>query len=294
MPLRKKKTVNGEKTSAVQGYLEKPVKVLGARKGTRKPVRDLPTEAELSLNRGGRPKVHDWDAIREWYIEQTAQPTWTATARQFGVNHVTVTKKGNQERWPYLRAQHHAERIKKRREKHGEWAMEQSVKFDESSLDTAKLGMALVTQRLVEIQKMYSAHQHLQADFIKRLESGQPWLPKEKWGVVDYRELESLARAALTFQEIGRKALGTDALNIDLSVDGEISVEEVVHIGETLSRDDPDRIAQLLEAAERAGLLTALLGEDTQMTLPSGAEILEAEIVEDEEEEEIDEQAGQG
>lgn len=253
------------------------MKALGARKGAGAAV------DRVALDKYDSRRKYDWDAIRQWYIEfPGTKVTHAMVSREFGPHVQQVSTHANKERWAYLRSAHQAEKMKERMRDRTQWTVDEGEKFDKSSLDTARLGMSLVTSRLIELNEVFGASRGKHAELVRKLNGGLPLDKGERYSLMDYRELESLARAALTFQEVGRKALGTDVMDLSVTLNGEVSVEEVVHIGETLTRDDPDRLAKILDVMERAGLMKAMLGEHTVIDmLPSGEEILEGSFTEE-------------
>lgn len=229
-------------------------------------------------------KKYDWDEMRDFYIRGDEKITYKAVSDHFGINYPGLTVRAKQERWKYLRAQFQADKFKEQQKKHRAWSANEAIQFDQRSVDTAKLGMGLVQTRMVELQRLYIADRDRFNDVIERMEKGLPVKRSETYGMVDTRELESLARAALAFQEIGRKALGLrDGMDIDFNLGGEISLEQVVSIGDELQKDDPKRLVKLIEAAERAGLMSLNFnGKQTQLEAGKdlgGNAVVEGEVV---------------
>ena len=94
-----------------------------------------------------------------------------------------------------------------------------------------------------------------------------------------------LSKAALQFQEVGQKALGTDVQRVDIhhDINADIDVDvQVTSISAELSRDDPERLAAFLQAAKRAGLLDTMLSDQQSQDHPAieSGEVVDAEIVE--------------
>jgi hypothetical protein len=90
------------------------------------------------------------------------------------------------------------------------------------------------------------------------------------YSAIWFKEIEGLAGALDRFQNIGMKALGTDIQKHEVTnPDGSMST--TVNVVGELHRDDPERLALILQAMRDTGIL------------PSDAlEIEDAEVVEEE------------
>lgn len=214
----------------------------------------------VKKKRGTKPgqpvqRKYDWEYAKDMFITSTPMVTLKEVSRRTGIPYDQVRQKSSKERWQYLRAQEQAEAFKKKRTEFTNKMAGESIKFDENAVDTAKLGMNLVTGRLIEISKQFAAAGATSDVVIEKLKQGVPVRREELYSVINYKELRELSLAALTFQELGRKALGTDIDKLEINVD--TTVEQVVSIGGELQKDDPERLAKFLEVLERTGL-TAL------------------------------------
>ncbi len=201
------------------------------------------------------------------------------------------------ERWFEQREQYQLRLSKSKQTKRILELSKESVDFDSKSLNLAKLGMAMVTARMSEIAREVQESQRRREDALKMAQQGHLIDPNDLATVIDAKELDTLSRAANQWQVLGQKALGTDIqrMEIQQEIQANIDVDiEVTSISAELGRDDPERLAQFLQAAKRAGLLEAVLdveftededGEDVevyeQLEIESGEdeEIVDAEIV---------------
>lgn len=227
-----------------------------------------------------RGAKHDWPTIRTAYIEGVQNPdgkgvsylTLRQIAERFNVHPVKVRQTSSKERWPARRKAHQMEAAIAGRKERLAFMAEQATDFDDKSLSVAKMGMAMVTARLAEIAEELKHSKTRRENARIKMERGEPVERHELWSAINYKELEGLSKASQTFQEVGRKAIGNDVDKVEITgLDG--GAIQIDHsIREELSRDDPDRLAQILMAAHRAGVTQAL----------ADSEVVEAEIVEDE------------
>lgn len=229
----------------------------------------------------GPQRKYDWDQAREMFL--TAEPALNMKqlALRTGIPYQQVRNKATKERWIAVRAQEKLAQLKERRREQLQSFAGQALEFDQTSVDIAKLGQGIVAQRLVEISKFTAAHQDEVNLLVQRLRNGDPVNKKELYGIVDSRELLSLAQAADIFQRIGRTAMGSEVIDDSLT-QGEAGMEQVVSIGGELSKDDPARLAAFLEAAERAGLAMLDVGgpEDEEDDTPDGPPVIEGVVSE--------------
>lgn len=216
-------------------------------------------------------RKYDWDAIREYFISEQQTPTLKAVAEKFGVPYDYLRERAAKERWSYLRAQEQQRIFQEKRKEHLSRMARESVKFDESVIDVAKLGMSLVAGRLAEIAAEFQASQTAHQIVVEKLRRGEPVDWKELRSVINYKELAELSRAGLAFQDMGMKAFGTDVQKVEIEGIGGTNIETVINVGAELSKDDPSRLAALLDALERAGL--------AQVNLDEG-EVIEGQVVE--------------
>lgn len=239
------------------------------------------------------PKEHqfkkriDWDAVRASYVEgfpvlndkgneeERKWATLQEVADRFGIRAESVRRKSGPERWVEQRAAYQARVADTRRRRRAQTLAKEAVEFDGRALSAAKLGMTMVQARLGEIARDTQTQAARRADAERRLAAGLVIDPTDFESVIDARELNVLGQAASQFQSLARTALGEDIQRVEHSgVDGgaiEIDAEVTQSIRQSLSQDDPERLAQLLDAMERAKLFDG--------------DIQDAELVEDDDDE---------
>ena len=196
-----------------------------------------------------------------------------------------VRERAADERWYEQRESYQLRMIKARQAKRVLELAGESVDFDSKSLDLAKLGIGMVTARLAEIAREVQESQRRREEALKLQAAGFDANPKDLKTVIQARELDMLSKAAVQFQEVGQKALGTDITRMEITQDIHTDIDVDVHvtsISAELSRDDPERLAAFLQAAKRAGLLDTVLSESQHENHPAieSGEVVEAEIVE--------------
>lgn len=232
---------------------------------------------------------YPWETIRQAFVEgltrgnDTDERVWLnlkELADHFDVPYQRVRERSASERWTALR---HAEQVKlaqERQKRRQEKMIGESLDFDERSLNTAKVGMAMVQARLSEIADQLRRTRQTREEAIAKQERGEK-VPRELlWSAVNYKEMDSLARAASTFQDIGMKALGTNVERHEITgADGGPIEVDAVSVAEELLRDDPERLAHLLHAAQRAELI-------------GNEDIVDAEVLDDEEQQQDQEETG--
>lgn len=230
-----------------------------------------------------RASKYPWDRIKEMYIESLEPVNLKELSEMFDTPYQAVRERSSEERWPYERAEFQSQaNAKKARDKIKLLAREAEA-FDEGSLKPAKLGQQLIAGRLSQIAQIFAASQQAHNAAVARLQAGQPVTREDLYSPINYKELGELAAALLRFQEVGRKALGTDVQNVNLtaSTEGELNVS----VNLELQRDDPDRQAALLEVLERTGLIPKMaIGNAVD------GEVIGDEEVENDEEHEDDEE----
>ena len=152
---------------------------------------------------------------------------------------------------------------RERQKKHAKKLAENSIEFDSSSFNVAKLGIAMVTTRLAEVAQGVQQANILRKDAIRRQSEGEH---VEKWELyphVNYREMDGLASAAARFQEIGMRALGTDIQKHEITgADGNPIEMTSTSIITELNRDDPERLAMLILALRETGLAENMFSDD--------------------------------
>ena len=239
----------------------------GAGKGT--PNRATKKAASRAGKKNETPRrgiKYDWDVIRVDYIEGIAEsddedvrtfPTLEAVAQKHHVPIQRVRERSAQERWVEQKHTFQRKLATTRTNKRIAKLANEAVDFDGKALTAAKLGMAMVTARIGEIAREVQQHQAIKEKAMRDAENGYPVELGDLSTVISAKELNTLGQAALSWQMLGMKALGTDIQRHEVT--GEIDVDvEVTSIAREMSRDDPERLAAFLVAAQRSGLFDAV------------------------------------
>lgn len=235
---------------------------------------------DVSIVHSGRTK-HRWDEAKDFYLNHTEDITLAEVADMFAIPRDQMYNRNQKERWQYLRAQHQAQLLRERRKKRQFENMVAAEEFDASSLSIGKLGQGLVVGRLVQISEVFAADRERYARAIELVRQGIKVPREELYGAVRAAELMELAKAAQLFQELGRKALGTDVQNIHLfgGLDGADGGDAPqASVVDELGRADPDRIAAMIDALVDLG--EAGLKFDGEGNVV-GFDIIDGEVVED-------------
>lgn len=238
--------------------------------------------------RGARPK-YNYELAQRYFVEGMPTdpddpdgdrdwPNLRVISERTDIPYERIREASAKDRWTDLkRASQQAsavERQKARMEKMGK----QSIEFDERGLDIAKLGMQLIGVRMGEIAKLVGLNKELRKDAEERYARGESVERSELWSVVRADEMERLAKAAATLQDIGRKALGTDIERIE--IDSTVTAEIAISVSAELERDDPDRLAAFFAAADRAGLMDQLAAIESHTT-DTDDDVVDGELVEE-------------
>lgn len=229
-------------------------------------------------------RKHDYDAMRDDFIN--SDKTLVQLADEWNCPYHMVRKRAAKEQWTLQRLNKVKTKVKEKRNLHLARMADEGIAFDTQTAQTAKLGMTLVAGRLAEIAAMFNANAPNHALVIENLKRGIPVPWQELRSVINYKELRELSQAGLAFQQMGRAAFGTDIMQLEIEAPDGVTVETVVNIGSELTRDDTSRLAAMIEALERAGLvkeLDLLKGSDNQ--------VIEGEVVEDEQQLELEGQS---
>lgn len=291
MPRAKRASVENDAEETAEKGLENSTPAPSTR--ARKPRRRSKTSTGYK---------HDWYEIRTLFIEGVQEEgsdertflNLKELAERTGVSVQVIRERSADERWYDQREQYQLRMAKARQTKRILELSGESVDFDSKSLNVAKLGMAMVTTRMSEIAREVQEQQKRREEALRLAQNGYPIDPEDLRTVIDARELDTLSRAAIQWQTLGQKALGTDIQRMEIQQEIQANIEvdvEVTSISAELSRDDPERLAAFLQAAKRAGLLDTvgteqdpsedhLAIEATVATDESEDEIVEAEIVE--------------
>lgn len=212
------------------------------------------------------PARYPWEDIEDSFINGIATSedgmereylNLKETAERFGVPYQRVKERSARYRWT---EQRHAARTKLMQEQQKQRIQrlaKDAIDFDEDALKIAKIGMALTTTRLGEIADQVRSGKARRDEALERLKNGDAVEKHELYSAIYHAELESLARAAGTFQEIGRRALGTDIDKHEISGPGggPLEIGDAVSVASEMLRDDPTRLAAIVSALERTKAL---------------------------------------
>lgn len=249
--------------------------------------------------RDTRGYKYDWEMAKTAFVEGLKDPNNPDERIFLNLRELSerldypvqmMRERSADERWYDQRQVYQMKLVKSRQTKRIAELAKESVDFDSKSLGIAKLGQAVITARMSEIARDVQEQQKKREEALRLAEAGFVIDPKDLDTVVDARELDTISRAAIQFQQLGQKAMGTDVQKIDMSheVQGQIDVDvEVTSVSAELSRDDPERLAAFLAAAKRAGLLDTVTESDNtdedQLAIESSSndedDIVDAEIV---------------
>lgn len=266
------------------------------------PAKKVQKRKNPPKKRDTRGYKYDWEMAKTAFVEGLKDPN-NPDERTF-MNLRELSEKLNfpvqimrersaDERWYDQRQVYQMKMVKTRQAKRIAELSRESVDFDSKSLGVAKLGIAVITARMSEIARDVQDQARKREEALKLAAAGFIIDPKDLDSVVDAKELDTISRAAIQFQQLGQKAMGTDIQKIDINqeISGQIDVEvEVTSVASELSRDDPDRLAAFLQAAKRAGLLDTVIQATTdedQLAIETSDdvedEIIDAEIISGEE-----------
>lgn len=238
------------------------------------------------VRHSSKNRKYNWPEIKAHYIEGVTGPdgvvywpTLTETAKYFNANLSRVGEHSSMERWADQRiiAQRRIN-IAKRDERNKELARE-AVEIDTSALNVGKVGLRLVLARLAHVARDMAKHSETREEMQRLVEMGAEIDMKKLRSPVYHLEMESLARAASTFHELTRKALGEDIQKHEVSGPGGSPIGIDVHA--ELMRDDPTKLTQLLRGAAQIGLFKDLgINGDEEELRYQEAEIVDEQTVE--------------
>lgn len=273
----------GRKRGRPKGSGAGPVPALLKKPPLKEQVKKEEARREAYRLKGLASRRYDYDTMREEFINGDEKITLKTVAERYNAPYTLVRRIAAKERWTILRLNAAQKMLRQKRQQHLAKMADEGIAFDGQAGSTAKLGMTLVAGRLAEIAAQFNAAQGNNAVIIQKLKDGQPVTWTELRSVINYKELRELSQAGLAFQQMGRQAFGTDITQIDIQgPDGSV-VETVINIGSELGKDDPARLAAMIEAMERAHLIAPL----DLLQLPAGGEsgtgnVVDAEVVNDE------------
>lgn len=221
-----------------------------------------------TAKRASRSK-YPWERIKDHYITAENIITLRDLAEVYNCPYETMRSKAADERWTYLRTEHVTKAALAKQAKRRNTLATEAVGFDDVSLRAAKLGQSLVVGRLAQVAELFQAQGVNWRNVIEKVKQGIPLEPHETRSSINYKELVELANALDRYQSVGRRALGTDVENLNitggLNVHDTLQVE--VSIGDELNKPDLDRTSAVIEAMRRSGLEKLITG---QLALPEG------------------------
>lgn len=217
-------------------------------------------------------KRHPWEKVRDHYVEHPEEITLKELSEAYDIPYQSVRDRSSEEKWKFQRAAYQSEVHAKQTANRMKRMVEQANNFDDQSLRAAQIGQGLVAGRMAQIAELFAAGNHHHKVAAEKLKQGLPVERSELYSFINYKELGELAAALQRFQEVGRKALGTDIQRFDVQGEVQHNIEAHISIVQEMARDDVDRQAQLLEAMHRAGLISLEIEE---------ADVEDAEVVGD-------------
>lgn len=239
---------------------------------------------------GGAPAKYPWEEVEAAFVQGIARSedgmertylNLKDLAEHFDIPYQRVKERSASKRWTERRLQAQTELEQARQKARQRELVKGAIEFDEKALSVAKIGIGLIQSQLAQIAGGVRAANERREDALRRQANGEHVEKWELYSPINYREMEGLSRAAETFQNIGRRALGTDGEKLDINVEG--NIEHAVSVSQELQRDDAERLAGMVAALERAGLtLGAPAG------VPEGTPQLESAEYEDQSDEEED------
>ena len=227
---------------------------------------------------------YDWDALRVQFIEGITKDNderefvnLKELALRSNVPYERVRERAAIESWYQNRQAYQLQLAKQRQAKRITELSKESLDFDSSNIKLAKMGVGIITARMGEIARDIQEQNKRRDEALKLQAAGFQIDPQDLISAIDSKELEMLARAAQSWQQVGQKALGTDVIKHEISGQIEnIDIDvQVTSITAELGRDDPERLAAFLHAAQRAGLLDTEYIQISNQT----PDYIEAEVV---------------
>jgi len=220
-----------------------------------------PAAGTEELRPDGKPKWADWDwdLPKRYYVEgvKTAEthefPTLAQVAEKFGIPEGRVRDRSASKGWRAERTQYQHQIETTRRQARAAAMVQQATQLDNDALKTAKVGLMLVHAKLLEVA------QAAQAARAGGAGSG---------ATIDALEQQRLAAAADLWHKIGLRAVG-DPETHRLEVTGANGAP--IEIAAELRRDDPERITNVLNILNIAGVGDLFSGRaDAERTLAAG------------------------
>jgi len=195
----------------------------------------------------------DLTKAREEYVQgiqdgdEIHWPTLDELLPRHNVSRSVIHHRAAEEHWLDERTAFQHFIAAQRREDRARELGELGIAFDREAIDVARVGLRLVAGRMHEIGVATLPEEN-------RTREDRMRYPHLEFESANARELAALARAAFTYQSLGRRALGeVDTGRLEITGDGGGPVR--VDVVAELLRDNPDRLTGFMVTAARAGLL---------------------------------------
>jgi hypothetical protein len=223
---------------------------------------------------------YDWDSIRTQYIEgiralnnegeQSDSRDFTSLkelAERCNIPYERVRERSASESWVENRNAYQLKMAKQGRAARIMKLSHEKVDFDDKTLDVAKMGLNLIQIRLNEIRQDVALAQARKKVAIEELALGFDVDPKDLKSAIWSKEMDQLARSTSLWQQIGVKSLGSEVIKHEIQLEANMEIDiQMTSISAELSRDDPERLAHLLNIAQRAGLFDGILNAEVVNT----------------------------
>lgn len=250
---------------------------------------EVPRRVGAVVRRRKTNRRYDWDALRIQYIEgiddnddgdrERHWPTIRELADMHDLSSSRIGERASQERWNDRKSIYQNQLAGERRAARVKKLSGESIEFSEQTLNTAKLGIRITMGRLAEIGKDFAAHTARREELERAIRNNEIIGDlHDLRSPVYHLEMVNLAKAAETFQSIGLRALGEDIQRHEVSGPGGAPIEQTIDIQAEMMRDDPERLAKLMEAMIEARIPELLMGQDDG---ESDDGIIDAEEVEE-------------
>lgn len=239
---------------------------------------------------------HDWSQARITFIEgvpdaknpdKVTYPNLREIAEMHKIPYQQVRAKAGKERWSEERATFQLDVAQKRRKSRALRLADESINFDDQSLSIAKIGQGLIAARFGEIAQELRVRQKPREAALKRMENGEFVDPIELRSAVWFKEISELASAAERIQTLGQRALGTDIEQIQISMEQNVQVGGEISVRTELQRNDPERLAQMLNILQRSKI--PFLQKDEEGSILGLESIIDADVIEDDDDDDIEE-----
>lgn len=224
---------------------------------------------------------YDWDSIRTQYIEgiRVVSKNGKATdSREFTslkelaerckVPYERVRERSASESWRENRAAYQMKMARTRQAARIMKLSREAIDFDDMTFDVAKTGLKLIQVRLDEISQDVGLSQARKKVALEELAQGEKIDPKDLKSAIWSKEMDELARAAVVWQQIGAKSLGTDVIKHALQVEASLDIDvAMTSVSAELGRNDPERLAAFMYLVQKVGLTsTTFIQESEQVS----------------------------